>query len=550
METMNTPPSWEAQSPMSTGPSPKPVAAVAGREVELKLHCAPADLERLAGHALFAAADDRATRRQHTVYHDTPDLRLAAAGVALRVRRQGKGYVQSVKTMGGETQGDAAAVAVCREWEWPLADEAPDLALLAADGVRPMIPAGALPEIKPVFITDIDRTTFVLRPDPLTAIEVALDLGSIRAGTAARPVSEIELELKAGPIGRLFELALEMQRLVPLRIANASKAETGLSLVSGRGPQPIQPEPLGLSPATTVAEAFRHIVRHCLRQLLANEAATLAGLPLDSLSPEGGHVEGLHQMRVALRRLRMALKLFADALDAPELSGLVGESRWLANRLTPARHWDVFLSSFLEPYARRHEGLPGLDGLTDEAAKARHGAALTAMAAIQEPRYTNFLLTLGRWLEEGRWHVGADAAHRARLDRPMRELAGPWLDEGQRKARRAIKNFHDVDTDDLDRLRRRVRRLRHAADFFRGLYPPTRTRPFMATLLSMQEILDDLYDAATAQELLRKLGQTGGRAFRPAVAGLEHWIDRRADRRLGPLGEAWRSFKDAEPFWG
>ncbi|HYD32599.1 MAG TPA: CYTH and CHAD domain-containing protein, partial [Azospirillaceae bacterium] len=451
MDTVHATPTREAQRPMTAAPE-RSAPTTAGREVELKLQCSADALAELAHHPVFASADARVTRRLRTVYFDTPDLRLAAAGVAVRMRHEDGRHIQSVKTMSAGTPADAAGVAVRREWEWPVAGESPDLVLLAQDDVRPLVPANALPDLEPLFVTDLERTTLVLHPDPLTAIEVALDLGIIRAGTASRPVSEVELELKAGPVGRLFELARALQRIMPVRIATESKADLGLALVTGRGPRPVQPEPLALSPATTVAEAFRHIVRHCLGHLLANEAPTLSGLPVDSPSPEGGQTEGLHQMRVALRRLRVALRFFGGVIESPALDELAGEIRWLADRLTPVRHWDVFLSSFIEPFSRRNAGLVGLEVLAEEAVRARHEEAGDALDAIQSARYTSFLLNLAGWLEEGGWHAGAAPARRARLDRPMRELAVPWLDACQRKVRKAGKRVQDLDADDQDRL--------------------------------------------------------------------------------------------------
>ena len=169
--------------------------------------------------------------------------------MALRVRRQGAQYFQTVKTLGGGNSGDAAAVAVRREWDWPITGEDPDISLLTLDGIRDLVPQDALPEIRPMFTTDFQRTTLMLRPDPLTAIEVALDTGEIRAGTTYRPISEIELELKAGPVTALFDLARELQRIVPMRISADNKASAGFALVTGRLPEPAKAPPLGLTPA-------------------------------------------------------------------------------------------------------------------------------------------------------------------------------------------------------------------------------------------------------------------------------------------------------------
>ncbi len=112
-----------------TSTAPSPVAkGTAVREVELKLHVAPADLARVAAlPSVLEQAEGAATvRHLRTVYFDTPDLRLFAQGVALRVRRDGDRFTQTLKTVNSATSSDSAGVAVRREWDWPVAGEALD----------------------------------------------------------------------------------------------------------------------------------------------------------------------------------------------------------------------------------------------------------------------------------------------------------------------------------------------------------------------------------------------------------------------------------------
>ncbi|HEY0836455.1 MAG TPA: CYTH and CHAD domain-containing protein, partial [Azospirillum sp.] len=294
-------------------PPPAPPASGA-HEVELKLHVGVRDLPRvLALPALAERAEGAAvTRAVRTVYYDTPDLRLYARGVALRIRHEDGARVQGVKTMTADAAGDSAAIAVRQEWESPLPGDGPDFALLDAGGAGPLIPAEARNALGVLFETDLRRTTQIVRLDPLTTVEVAVDEGRVLAGTAAEGIAEVELELKSGRASRLFELALALQGALPVRIGTESKAAVGYRLVTGATPVPALPEPLALSPVTTVAEAFRHIVRHALRHLLANEACALAG----------GDAEGLHQIRVALRRLRTALRLFGPVVDTPRTAAI------------------------------------------------------------------------------------------------------------------------------------------------------------------------------------------------------------------------------------
>ncbi|WP_448187268.1 CYTH and CHAD domain-containing protein [Azospirillum sp. sgz301742] len=423
-------------------------------EVELKLHVHPDDLARLAAlPALRARAEgETVSGRLRTVYFDTPDLRLFARGIALRLRHDGARRVQGLKTVQADPQGDAAAVAVRREWEWPVEGDAPDFERLDTEGAGALVPLDARGDLMPIFATDFTRTAVLVRLDAQTSVEVAIDDGTVAAGRSDERISEIELELKSGRIGRLFALAQEIHRVVPLRIGIESKAELGYRLVSGRPPMPVLTEPPALSPLSTVAEAFRHVMRQGLRQLLANEPCVLAG----------GDAEGLHQIRVALRRLRTALALFGPVIASVETKHLDREIRRLSKRLrSPAEQAD---------------------------------------AALREPRCTALILALGVWLEEGHWHADADTAGRALLDRPMADLAGPWLAALHAKARKA-------DLDRPKRLRRRLRTLRTAVEFFRGLYLPATVRPYGASLEALLETLDAARNAKAANPLKRRADQ-------------------------------------------
>jgi len=481
-------------------------------EVELKLHVDPGDLAQL------AALPDLRTRahggpaigRLRTVYFDTPDLRLFGRGIALRLRHDGARRIQGLKTVNASPSGDTAAVAVRREWEWSIEGDTPDLARIDAEGAGALVPQDARGALVPIFVTDFQRTAWLVRLNAQTSIEVAIDDGTVEAGSRASRISEVELELKSGRIGHLFALARELHRAVPLRIGIESKAELGYRLVDGRPPMPVLPEPLALSPLSTVAEAFRHIVRHGLRQLLANEPCALSG----------GEAEGLHQIRVALRRLRTAIRLFGPVIASPQTEPLLCEIRRLSDQLRPARAWDVLAAAPLPPT------------LAAAITEGRRGPAEQAVAALRDPRCTALILDLGVWLEEGLWHADADAATRALLDHPMAELAGPWLTARHAKARKAA-------PDDAERLRRRLRKLRYAVEFFRGLYPPDAARPYGTALDAVLDTLDAAHDAASNAKLLAK------REHRAAKA-----MERHAQRQCKDLPERYRAFRDAQPFWG
>ncbi|MGQ9371924.1 CYTH and CHAD domain-containing protein [Azospirillum sp. A39] len=522
--------------PSDPKPTAPPTAAVA-HEVELKLQLDPADLRRVVALPLLRerAEGPATTRRLRTVYYDTADRRLLERGVALRVRHEGDRHVQGLKTMDAGQAGDSAAIAVRREWEWPLAGAEPDLRLLAEDGAAALVPEDARGDLRPIFETDVLRTAVLLRPDPLTVVEIAVDEGAVTAGHRCQAISEVELELKSGRVGRLFDLALELQRAVPVRIATESKAELGYRLVTGRRPGPAAEEPVALSPLATVGDAFRHIVRHALRQLLANEACALAD----------ADAEGVHRIRIALRRLRVALRLFRDVIASDEAPRLRRDARWLSDRLRPLRRWDVVLTGAVAPLAGAGDSPAGLAALEAAVREARDGPAAAAVAALRSARCSGLVLALGAWLEEGRWHADAGAPARALLDRPATELARPWLDAHHARARRAGKAAASAAA--RERLRRRLRRLRYAVAFFRGLYAPGAVRAYAEALDAVLVALDVQHDADLARRLLARLAPSGPAA--DAAGAALRRLEREAARRRKAFPALWKEFRDAPVFW-
>src|SRR5205823_10202620 len=156
------------------------------------------------------------------------------------------------------------------------------------------------------FETRVRRTVY-----PVTnngrAIALMFDRGTIRTGTRSAPLCEIELELQRGQMTDLFEIARELTHALPAQRALQSKSERGYELVDGGQDAPVRTVPVDLAASTSTREALKIIGRACLKQVLRNKAALIKGDP-----------EGIHQMRVGLRRLRTAMSLFADLLPDPQ----------------------------------------------------------------------------------------------------------------------------------------------------------------------------------------------------------------------------------------
>src|SRR5499433_1222196 len=224
-------------------------------EVELKLAASTADLPELKRALVeMAPTSTGAQSRLISTYYDTPNLALKRQGLTLRVREQGDRFIQTVKA-GDPGGGDLLTRG---EWEDELAESRPDPEA-AQSGEH--LPDGIASDLQPLFATDVTRTTFAIESAPATRIEAAIDQGEIRAagGNETEPISEIELELKSGDAAALYDIALQLLDVAPIRIEPRSKSERGYRLgeEAEAAPPVAHAEPVVLDPTMTVEAALQ-----------------------------------------------------------------------------------------------------------------------------------------------------------------------------------------------------------------------------------------------------------------------------------------------------
>ncbi|GAA3900344.1 hypothetical protein GCM10022228_08510 [Halomonas cibimaris] len=207
-------------------------ADVAPQEIELKLALTPEAADTLPCHPLLAAHAPAVQTLANT-YYDTPEGTLAAARIALRLRRMDGVILQTLKTAGHGGGG----LSTRSEWEWRVADDALDLAGLAALAPVQALGDAALSRLAPQLRTDFTRRRYEIRYRR-SVIEVALDNGDIIAGKRRAPIRELELELKAGSPDALWALADTLAESAALRPSDSSKAARGNALGKARWPLP------------------------------------------------------------------------------------------------------------------------------------------------------------------------------------------------------------------------------------------------------------------------------------------------------------------------
>ena len=425
---------------------------IVATETELKLHLDASGLRHVQRHRLVQSLKQgkAKTKTQISVYFDTPDFRLRDAGAVLRVRHIGTRRIQTLKTLGVSLGGAWAR----GEWEADIETDNPDLTILRQTEMSDLFSDERLKnELIPLFRTEVLRTTYQLAGTGWR-VELAIDRGCVVTESAQLPISEIELELMEGEPRRLFDIALELQRGLPGRLSLISKAERGYALVEKRLQEPRKAEPIILSPTATVGEALKVIAHSCAGQLLAN-----ADCLLDTSEPEA-----IHQMRIAVRRLKSAMNIFRDMIDTSTTAHLKEELNWLLESLGRARDLDVFIGDILDPVAEIFTEEPGFFELCEEFRTIREHARAQALATLRDPRCTQLFLALGQWSEGGDWWN----ENSTMLWQPVRDLANSVLQMRHRKAHKHLRHLCHLSSDTRHAARINVKKLRYAVDFFCG----------------------------------------------------------------------------------
>lgn len=501
-------------------------------EIELKLSLDPADAASFRRHPLLkqhACAKPR-SQQLTTIYFDTPDLYLRRHRAALRVRRVGPAWLQTLKG-GGQV---AAGLHQREEWESGVDGPHPDLAalrdLVGRSAWAKVLSASGLAErLIPIFTTRFRRTIWPLRLADGAEVELALDQGLVQHGTARVPISEVELELKSGAPSCLFDFALAIQKTVPLRVGNISKAERGYALYAPQPSPTINAAPLAFPRTLTVEQGFQAIIGNCLEQVQANEAGV--GLGVDP--------ENVHQMRIGLRRLRCALRLFDEIAHCP--AELLDGIDWLAAKLGAARDWEVFAGSTLPALIHARPQEMDLARLQQAALGLARQNRKKAAAAVTSIRYARLLLALGAWIQGVRLSESSTPSEKRALAAPLAWFADGTLARCHAKLIGRGKRLHTATAESRHKVRIAAKTVRYAIEFFKPLYPAKRARPAIAALTALQEALGQLHDVAIAKLLLAHLAQ-----IHPAsawdsgfAAGL---LDARTEQDIGKLGKLWRRF--------
>jgi len=298
--------------------------------------------------------------------------------------------------------------------------------------------------------------------------------------------------------------------------------------------QPVKAVPGYVAKSMRPEEAFRATLSDCLAQITAN-AATLRA---------GRSVEGLHQLRVAFRRLEVALGAFGREFGQEWLEELRGRARILAGRLAPARDMDVFVGKLLagSPKSGVTDGLPQLRVRAESVRDAAWAAAIACISGTDFELFADDVASL--------------AASQLPLTRDQRlpRTAARMLDRQVRRVKKRGRVAASREGGDLHRLRIALKKLRYTAEFFAPLYSKRKVTRYLKQLRQLQNNLGDLNDVANVRkvvgEVLReksKKDEDGN--LRYAAGAMVGWYGAQVPGAIRRALKRYKTFKRVKVFW-
>ena len=493
-------------------------------EFELKLEI-PAD--RLA--RVEAAVREGEAKRQHLQarYFDTGDGALARNNIVLRLRKEGRRWVQTAKASSGgplerlehnvnvvKPAGAAIpAVDMARHAGTPVGDR-----IVQALGLKS---GEAYPALLLLYETDVWRLTRDVERAG-SVMEIALDIGRVVSGAHSTPLCELEVELKHGSPEHAVQLARDWCGRHGLWLSSISKSMKGQRLGSGSPFGPAVPASAPeFSRDATADQITVAVLQSCLAQVLGNASEVAGGSTA---------LEPVHQLRVGIRRLRTALR----------------ELQALTKGINPA--WEKPLIDAFRVLGQHRDSSHVMVGVQAQIEAAGGPVVATQrfddadlaepVAVVRSPAFQEAVLRIigfvyGSMPEDG--SLGHKAAKKV-LRQRLKKLHAQVLKDGHK--------FLSLDETRQHQVRKRFKRLRYLAEFLAPLFSSRKFKKFITSLKPVQDALGLYNDELMALAAYRALTDKDKNAW----FGVGWLSARRAPNALACLHEL-EAFSRVRPFW-
>jgi CHAD domain-containing protein len=483
--------------------------------MQLELVLDPSDATRLSRLPWLKTlrAGRARSRTLHLVWHDSPDGALAAQGLALTEQR-GLWRLERLFP-------DAEL--------WP--PGAPPTVL--AEGRSPAGLHDPMPDPLPPVASFEGLSRTLTLSGPLTLTELH---GVVRSFAGSRDVCRIVLD---GPDPVVQAVALRLTRDIRLEVPRASLAAEATSITRGLKPPARREGAPQLPDGLAIAGAFTYVVSHLTDVILHYAPSAATG--------EDGP-EPVHQMRVATRRLRSALKVFREAVQCEAVTVADAGLKSLADRLGPTRDWDVFVTETGSMITTTFPDDARIQRLLAAAERRRRSCHAELRSFLESAEFRCLGIELACLAGGEAWQATLGDTEQAILATPLDEYAARVL---SRRLRRLAKPGDDIDglePETLHGIRLHAKRMRYAAEIFAPIYPGKVTQRFIRRLSALQQRLGVLNDGVVAASLLTELvGKSSSHAF--AAGMVVGFLGARSANVREKASKAWERFHKVAPFW-
>ena len=371
------------------------------------------------------------------------------------------------------------------------------------------------------------------------ATQICLLEGTLRGVAQDRPACRIILH---GQPRATAALARALSETARLTVPRAGLAAQALAAALGQEPAPRHTGAPSIPTACSTAGALRLATAH-LADVILHWAP---------LVPGGRSAEPVHQMRVAVRRLRSGLAVFRRVAQ-PEQGGplwldeLAAQLKTIAARLGAARDWDVFLAETGRDVGRAFAHDRRMAGLLAAAARRRAAAYAALTTTLAGKAWQLLELELALLPTAQPWNDHATGARAERLAAPVEDFAPRALRRQLKALLAPGPSVADLPAEELHAIRKRAKRLRYAIEVFAPLYPEKPVRKYLARLERLQAVLGTVNDTAVAGGLLAQLGGGADRAFAAGV--VQGFAAAGHAGAAGQVQRAWGKLCSAHPFW-
>jgi inorganic triphosphatase YgiF len=502
------------------------------RELELKLELSRADVARLVGELPFSDLSPGPASRDKicSVYFDTPQHDLHAAGISLRLRRQKGGWLQTVKAEQHIDGGLSNPI----ELEALVVTKKPDPGRIADKNLRRLVQKATKGSpLRPVFETVVQRMTRRLKADD-SEIELAVDEGEVRTRAARRELREAELELKSGSTAGLLLAAATLFAGQELKFSSWSKAERGYRLAKGKSGKAAEPQmvrKLRIRRKDTCVEAFSAILSSVTQQILANRQLVL----------DTDKRDGTHQLRIGLHRLRSALRAVRPLVVSPSLREFERSARDIARCVGMLRDADVLITAIytsIEAVAADKRGFAELYDTLVQHRQVKRDAVTSALRGAGCSRLQLYLALWPSMLAEAKT-----------VDQPISLYARKILQRRWKKTAKYGRDLNRLSPERRHEMRKSLKEMRYLTDFFASLFQKRDTRRFIKQLKRLQDAFGYMNDVQIASQMRTISEQNGSSQAAIATSYILGRHEAEALHVWRTAGKAWNKLRASPRFW-